>query len=77
MLFRSLVNFLNVSISTEDFELFLDKILFADIGKETASPEMKTVKGISDKSVGRWKTQLDDNVLSSIMPIIEDRKSVV
>ena len=30
------------------------------------------VKGISDKSVGRWKIQLDDDALNSIMPVIEN-----
>ena len=32
---------------------------------------MKKVKGISDKSVGRWKMELDDDALNTIMPIIE------
>ena len=41
------------------------------MGKETASPEMKLVKGISDKSVGRWKKQLDTKTINLITPLIE------
>ncbi len=67
-----LIKFLKIDLSKEDFKLFFNKILLGDIGKETSSPEMKTVKGISDKSVGRWKIQLDDDALNSIMPIIEN-----
>jgi hypothetical protein len=59
-------------LSKEDFKFLFNKISFGDIGKETSSAEMKTVKGISDKSVGRWKIELDDDALNSIMPIIEN-----
>jgi len=67
-----LIKFLKIDLSKEDFKFIFNKILIGDIGKETSSPEMKTVKGISDKSVGRWKMQLDDDTLHSIMPIIEN-----
>mgnify|MGYP000321281198 CR=1 FL=1 len=67
-----LIKFLKIDLSKEDTKLFFNKILLGEIGKETSSPEMKTVKGISDKSVGRWKMQLDDDTLHSIMPIIEN-----
>ena len=59
-------------ISFDQYLIFINNILHSDLGKETSSSEMKTVKGISDKSVGRWKMQLDDDTLHSIMPIIEN-----
>ena len=67
-----LIKFLNIELSNKDSKLFFDKILFGEIGKETSSPEMKTVKGISNKSVGRWEKELDNDALNTIMPIIKN-----
>ena len=66
-----LIKFLNIELSNKDSKLIIDKILFGEISKESRSPEMKTVKGISDKNVGRWKIEFNGDDLNTIMPIIE------
>jgi hypothetical protein len=72
-----LLNFLNIELSDKDSKLFFDKILFGEISKESRSPKMKTVEGISNKSVGRWKMELDDDALNTIMPIIENSMKIL
>ena len=68
----ALFNYVDIDTKSKEIKLLMDKILCSDIGKETASDEMKMVKGISDKSVGRWKDQLDKQVLNSISPLIKN-----
>jgi len=67
-----LIKFLNIKLSKEEINIFINNILISDLGKETASSEMKIVKGISDKHVEIWKRELDDDTLHSIMPVIEN-----
>ena len=68
----TLFNFVGIDTNTNEIKLLMDEIQCADIGKETASPDMELVKGISDKSIGRWKKQLDTKTINSITPLIEN-----
>jgi hypothetical protein len=67
----ALFKYVDIDTDTEESKSIMNKILCAEMGKETASPEMKLVKGISDKSVGRWKKQLDTKTINLITPLIE------
>ena len=67
-----LLNYVGIDTNSKNFNLLIDKILSSNMGKETASNEMKTVRGISDKSVGRWKSHFDKDTLNSITPLIDN-----
>ena len=69
---NNLIKFLKIDISTKNTRILLEKISSSDIGKETSSLEMQKIKGISNISIGKWKTQFDCEVLNAIMPIIEN-----
>ena len=66
-----MIRYLNIGMQGDDIENLIKKIIIADLGKETASPEMMDIRGISASSVGRWNRQLDDNTVNLIMPLIE------
>jgi ACT domain-containing protein len=69
---NNLIKFLKIDISAKNKRILLEKISSSDIGKETSSSEMKQIKGISNISIGRWKSQFDGKALKTIMPIIEN-----
>ena len=67
----SMIRYLNYGMQGDEIEELVKNIISADLGKETASPEMMDIKGISNSSVGRWNRQLNDNTVNLIMPLIE------
>ena len=67
---NELIKFVKIDIPEKNAGILLKKILSSDIGKETSSSEMKQIKGISNTSIGRWKSQFDGKALKAIIPII-------
>ena len=67
----NLIKFIDEGLTDSGITSILNNINDYNISRETSSNDIKSVKGISNKSVGKWKTQLDDKTLDVIMPIIQ------
>jgi len=68
----NLVNFIEDEISEKELIGIFNNINNSRIGRETSSNDVKDLKGITNQSVGKWKTQFDDKTLDVIMPIIQN-----
>jgi len=67
-----LIDFLEPNLSNKIKNDIINKIANSSVGRETSSSELKGDIGVTNKSIGRWKTQFDDESMDRIWPIIKD-----